>query len=174
MPKQNDFNSNIDILDSYVIENKFPPLNLKDNVLKDTDIESLQRNSNAYSCYLETFVNEYKKKSCHQRVMKIWFFVLTLFLLFALIGGGISSIIIVSLKRCITLADVATVITAVTGAVSSFLILPKIIAENLFPSKEEDRTAEIFGKMFEHDISIRSIYNDTNKEKVTENDNEYE
>ena len=59
--------------------------------------------------------------------------------------------------------DVITVITAMAGAISSFLVLPRVMAENLFPSKEEDKTADVFSKMFEHDINLRGLYH------VTEN-----
>lgn len=158
MPK-NDFQRNIEYLKTLTVKTAWPKRKVTDDDLKTADLEAIRRHTRAYSYYLETFVDEYEKKSHSQRIMKNWFFVLTLVLLFAIIGGGVGSIIIVSTKQNISLPDVATVITAVVGAVSSFLILPKVIAENLFPSKEEDKTAEIFGKMFEHDINIRSIYN---------------
>ena len=54
--------------------------------------------------------------------------------------------------------DIATLITAMVSSISSFLVLPKVIADNLFPSKEEDKTSELFSKMFEHDINLRGIY----------------
>lgn len=141
---------------------------ITDSDLKDADLKAVRKHTRVYSDYLETFVDEYKKKARSQRIMKIWFFVLTILLLFVIIGGGVWSIIIVSAKENISPSDVATVITAVVGSVSSFLILPKVIAENLFPSKEEDKTAEIFSKMFEHDINIRNIYSNAVRDQSPE------
>ena len=34
----------------------------------------------------------------------------------------------------------------------------KVIAVNLFPQKEEDITADLFEKMFDHDMQLRGTY----------------
>lgn len=159
MSEKSDFQLITEFLNAAVSKSSTPKKRITDNDLKDADLEAVQKHTKAYSDYLETFVSDFKLKTGHQRRMKIVFFAVTLVLLLAIIGSGVSSIVIISKKQATTLSDVATVITAVVGAVSSFLILPKVIAENLFPSKEDDRSAEIFGKMFEHDINIRNIYN---------------
>ena len=159
MKEKNDFQLNIKFLNEAVSKSSTSKKRITDNDLKNADLEAVQKHTKAYSDYLEAFVSDFKLKTRNQRKMKIVFFVVTLILLLVIIGGGVGSIFIISKKQDTALPDVATVITAVVGAVSSFLILPKVIADNLFPSKEDDRTAEIFGKMFEHDINIRNIYN---------------
>lgn len=153
-----DFQSTLDILERLVNNSKTKRKRITDNDLKDADFEAIQKHTKIYTDYLDAYVKDYTKKSESQRIMKICFFIITMLLLSLMILGGFIAIVIICQKDTIDVSDVVTVITAVTGAVSSFLILPKVIAENLFPSMEQDKTTEIFGKMFDHDISLRGIY----------------
>jgi poly(A) polymerase Pap1 len=45
-------------------------------------------------------------------------------------------------------------------------VLPKVVAENLFPSKEEDRTADIFNSLINYDLELEKFY--VNQEKPKE------
>lgn len=150
----NDFQDALSMLDT-LFSNAKVKKKISDNDLKNTDLEAIQRHTKIYTEYLETYVNDYKKKISAQITMKWIFFIIVLLLLTSMIIGSIIVICNISKKPLINPSDVATVITAIVGAVSAFLILPKVIAENLFPSKEEDKTAQIFEKMFEHDINLR-------------------
>lgn len=158
MQKSNDFQLILSAVDAIASRSDGALRRITDRDLRRKEYEALQKHSDSYSDFLETYVKEYKKKVHNQRVMKNWFFVLINILLFAIIGGGVAAVAFVCLKKSITTNDVAAVITAVVGAVSSFLILPRVIAENLFPSREEDKTAEIFEKMFGYDTNIRNFY----------------
>lgn len=171
-----EFTSTLDFLRSSIISSKTKKKKISDKDLKNTDLEAIQKHTEIYTDYLNTYVNEYKKKISSQVVMKWCFFVIIILLLITMIICGVVVICIISKKEFISTADVVTVITAIFGAISSFLILPKVIAENLFPSKEEDKTDQIFEKMFEHDINLRGIYyssdNDIeNSEQQNEIDN---
>ena len=172
----NDFQETLNLLDTLINKSKVKKKKITDNDLKNTDLEAIQKHTQIYTDYLDTYVKDYKKKIKSQIIMKWFFFVITLLLLASMIIGGIIVICNISKKLLIKPADVATVITAIFGAISSFLILPKVIAENLFPSKEEDKTAQIFEKMFEHDINLRGMYhisdNVTNIKHQDDTDNQ--
>ncbi len=126
--------------------------------LKESDLRSIERRSRTYSNYLNEYINHFKEKSKQQRGMKIAFFVVILVLLAAVVCGSIAVFIVVATKKDVSVADIATLISATGGLISAFIILPKVIAINLFPQKEEDITADLFEKMFDHDMQLRGIY----------------
>lgn len=161
MPLNTEYNIIMDYLDDLLSKENAEKKQITDVYLRDADLVAIQARAKTYTEYLKNYVTDYKNKTHAQRIMKIWFFVLTMFLLLAIVGASSTCLVAISLKDNIKLSDIATVITAMAGAVSSFLILPKVIAENLFPSREEDKTAEVFGKMFEHDIELRGLYHIT-------------
>ena len=154
----NDFQATLTMLEMLLNKSKVKKKKITDNDLKNADLEAIQKHTIIYTDYLKKYVDDYKRKLNAQYAMKWLFFGVTIILLTVMIIGGIIVICNISKKPLIKPSDVATVITATFGAVSSFLILPKVIAENLFPSKEEDKTAQIFEKMFEHDINLRGMY----------------
>ena len=147
-------------------ENSKTSKQLTDNVLRNHDYEAIGQRTKIYTDYLDIYVSEFKQKSLIQRIMKSAFFWTILSLLLIMVIVSALSLFFISKKDNITVSDVVIVVTSISGAISSFLILPKVIADNLFPSKEEDHTAEIFEKMFKNDMNIRNIYNAVGDEKI--------
>ena len=153
-----EYNNTIDFLQGILSKRQTSKKQITDKDLKSTDLEAIQERAQTYTGYLKNYVDDYKRKTIAQQRMKSWFFIIVMFLLAVIVIGSVVSLILISRKLIIRLNDLATVITALVGAISSFLILPKIIADNLFPKKEDDKTGEIFSKMFEHDFSLRGMY----------------
>lgn len=158
MPLNADFDSAIQFLNTIFSDNNTPKKPITDFDLKDADLAAIQERTKTYTKYLKNYVLDYEKKTNTQRKMKGWFFALVMMLLFVIISASFISLIIIASKKTVALADITTLITAMVSSISSFLVLPKVIADNLFPSKEEDKTSEIFSKMFEHDINLRGMY----------------
>lgn len=161
MPLNTDFKSTIEFLNSLLLDKDADKKQITDADLKDADLAAIQERAKTYTGYLKNYVSDYKDKTQVQKVMKGWFFAITMFLLLCIVVASSIALVIIAKKETIRINDIATIVTAMASAVSSFLVLPKVIAENLFPSKEEDKTAEVFSKMFEHDISLRGLYHIT-------------
>lgn len=161
MPLNTDFKSTIEFLNSLLLDKDADKKQITDADLKDADLAAIQERAKTYTGYLKNYVSDYKDKTQAQKVMKGWFFAITMFLLLCIVVASSIALVIIARKETIRINDIATIVTAMASAVSSFLVLPKVIAENLFPSKEEDKTAEVFSKMFEHDISLRGLYHIT-------------
>ena len=137
--------------------------------LKESDLRSIERRSRTYSNYLTEYINHFKEKSRQQRGMKIAFFVIILALLIAVVGGSIAALLVVAMKNNAGIADIATLVSATGGLIAAFIILPKVIAINLFPQKEEDTTTDLFEKMFDHDMQLRGIYHAPTAETTEDN-----
>lgn len=68
------------------------------------------------------------------------------------------AIIIVAQKDDPGLYDLGTIIGSVAGIISSLVVLPKIIAEHLFPTDEDRNMNEILKSMQENDSAIRNYF----------------
>lgn len=167
MPLNTEYKKTMDFLD-LLLSNKDAEKKqiTTDADLKDADLAAIRERAKTYTGYLKNYVSDYKDKAHAQKVMKGWFFAITMLLLLCIVVACSITLVVIARKENIKLNDVATIVTAMASAVSSFLVLPKVIAENLFPSKEEDKTAEVFSKMFEHDISLRGLYHITENTAV--------
>lgn len=125
---------------------------------QDKDWNEILDRNGTYSQFIFAYTVSSNKKTKHQSIMKIWFFVIILFLLVALVISTCAAIIIIAKKPSLNTEDVATIITAISGVVASFLVIPKVIANNLFPKTEDDKTAQIFGDMIKSDLELRKYY----------------
>lgn len=161
MPLNTEYKSTVEFLNLLLSNKNTEKKQITDADLRDADLAAIRDRAKTYTGYLKNYVSEYKDKAHAQKVMKGWFFGITMLLLLCIVVACSIAVVVIARKENIKLNDVATVITAMASAVSSFLVLPKVIAENLFPSKEEDKTAEVFSKMFEHDMSLRGLYHIT-------------
>lgn len=134
------------------------PRKMSETKFKSSDLEHIQKRNETYDTYLSTYVSNFNLKAKVQRRMKMWFFIIVMFSLVLIIGASVFAVCRIVTKNLLEVTDVAAVITAIVGMVSSFLVLPKVIGDNLFPVKEEDQTNEMFGRMVEYDMKLREHY----------------
>ena len=79
--------------------------------------------------------------------------------------GGIVVVSLIALitiarKETTSLSDVAVVLSSMAGIISAIIILPKIIAEHLFPTNEDEHMIEMVKNMQVNDSKIRSHFKD--------------
>ena len=55
-------------------------------------------------------------------------------------------------------SSIIALITSIGGTITSFIVLPKVIADNLFPSKDDDKTTETFREMIKYDLDVRKLH----------------
>lgn len=135
------------------------PRKMSESKFKTSDLEHIQKRNETYDTYLNSYVTNFNKKSNMQRKMKLWFFIIVMFSLILILCAGILAIYKIVSKTLLETVDVAGIITAIVGMIASFLVLPKIIGDNLFPVKEDDQTNEMFSRMVEYDMRLREHYN---------------
>ena len=158
----NKYNEFHDILKTFQEEsNNETPVRTSDEQLitaaisQENDPEYDARNQ-AYTELLKVYIDDYVKKSKSKKNYKCWFFIVALsaFTLIAL--TAIVSIWIVTIRGNISLGDVGVVISALAGMISAFIVIPKIIAEHLFPADEDANMIAMIKSMQENDAKIRT------------------
>jgi hypothetical protein len=161
------FTQTLEFLRHATIKNK--PVKIKnDNYYREQALDSVKDRNTQYSNFLNKYVDNYVSRAKATSAMKIIFFSFIMFFLLAMVSTCIIAFINITNKPDITYSDLAAIITAVGGIIASFIVLPKVVAENLFPSKEEDRTAEIFNSLIKYDLELEKFY--VNQEQPKEKD----
>lgn len=120
------------------------------------DAEYDSRNS-LYTQLLQKYIEIYTKKSISKRRYKFAFFVITMSSFIGIIAGGMVIILFTVQAGNNSLSSVSAVVGSVAGMVSSLIIIPRIIAEHLFPVDEESNMLDMVKSMQENDSRIRKI-----------------
>jgi len=74
-----------------------------------------------------------------------------------IIRYGLMSINNISLKTTVTSTDLGVIIGGFSGILSALLIIPKIIAEHLFPKDEDTNMIGMVKNMQLNDTGIRNL-----------------
>lgn len=127
------------------------------NSAEDNDPQYIIRNE-LYSVLLKQYIKEYKSRSQWKKWYKLVFFIAVLCCFIGIIGASLCAIIIVALKDDPGIYDAGAIIGSVAGIVSSLIVLPKIIAEHLFPTDEDRNMNEFLKSMQENDSAIRNYF----------------
>jgi len=122
-----------------------------------SDPEYRMRNS-LYSYLLNEYINDYSAKNRRKKAYKLIFFIATMLVFLALVVCPIIAILVVASRRYINYGDITVIIGSVTGIVSAIIVLPKIIAEHLFPINEETHLIEMVKNMQLNDSAIRDHF----------------
>lgn len=109
-----------------------------------------------YTKLLKSYVKRFPREQRGYFVMK-WIFFFTV--LFAFVGLVVGSIIIlyklVSVSECMRVDYIVYSVTALCSLVSSMIILPRIIAKHLFPSRRDNEILKLIKTLIEDDRHIR-------------------
>lgn len=123
--------------------------------------ENLQyeRRNKLYSGLLEKYIEIYAKKER----MKMWyrgiFFGVTMVLFAAIIFGCLDCIKIMLKVGNSDVTNISAAVSSAAGIIATIIILPKIIAEHLFPTDEEEKMLEMVKNMQSNDANIRELIN---------------
>lgn len=122
---------------------------------QENDPEYDARNQ-AYTRLLEVYISEYKKKGISKKRYKLSFFIIVMLAFITINIAAVVSIFCVIIRGNISLGDVGVVISALAGMISAFIVIPKIIAEHLFPADEDANMIAMVKSMQENDAKIRT------------------
>jgi len=112
--------------------------------------------NHTYTRLLGLYFETFRRKSIENRVYKLTFFILVMAVFVALIAGGCAVMWTIARKPAVSWSDVGVVAGGMAGIVSALAVLPRIIAEHLFPKDEDARMIDMIQRMQENDSRIRN------------------
>lgn len=109
-----------------------------------------------YTRLLNNYIAVYINKSQDNRNYKKWFFGIIMGMFALIIIGSIISMICISLKGEINPSYLGMIIASVASIISVVVVLPKVIAEHLFPKDAETHIINLVERMQANDTQIRN------------------
>lgn len=131
-----------------------------DDASQDMDYDHLPylRRDELYSDLLEHYIDTNIDKTHRNITYKCAFFWIAMSIFIVLTVAPIVLLIIIACKNTRYTSDIAVVLGAVGGLISSIIIIPKIIAEHLFPTNEDSNMIDMVKNMQINDSRIRSFW----------------
>lgn len=131
--------------------------------------EEYNKRNLLYSSLLEKYITIYEKKEKAKAWYKLFFFMITIILFIAIVGACLYSIIMMQTSTNSDITNIGVAITNIAGIISTIIILPRIIADHLFPTNEESNMLEMVKNMQSNDANIRDLLH-KELEKICGND----
>lgn len=131
--------------------------------------EEYNKRNKLYTELLGNYILRYNKKESAKAIYKGIFFGVIMFMFVAIVICGSVGLLLLSMYGDGTMANVGIAIANIAGIISSLIILPKIIAEHLFPVNEESNMIGMVRNMQENDANIRNVIFDKSVANKNEN-----
>lgn len=109
-----------------------------------------------YTTLLDHFVKSHKDKTKANGIYKAIFFSITMGTYISLIFGAIFIIRLVAIKQSTNISDIVVILGEVASVLSAVIVLPKIIAQYLFPPNEDSSMIQIVKSLLINDQKIRN------------------
>lgn len=125
-----------------------------DSSLEASDARSMKLHNEAYTEILRA----YKENVCENLKAKRWYKKVFFYLICSVLGCAVQLTIAVVIFGCIGIIGTESIgiyATALGTFLSSFIILPKVVAKYLFSREEETKMADIVRTMQAYDADIR-------------------
>ena len=116
------------------------------------------RRDRLYADLLESYIKVYESKCAWNKWFKLAFFVMSILIFSGIVVVSLASLWITASKKAIGPSDVAVVVSGMAGIISAIIVLPRIIAEHLFPTNEDENMIGMVKNMQVNDSKIRSFY----------------
>lgn len=172
MTEQDKYKALLDDLQSILQSDNETPIEVEDKRLnnivasqsRDQDVEYSRRNQ-LYTVLLDNYIDVYGKKEKAKAVYKVIFFTVIMLLFLFVVGICLYGMYTLSTQGDGNLANVGIAIANIAGIVSSLIVLPKIIAEHLFPVNEESNMIDMVKNMQDNDANIRDFLSKGHEDK---------
>lgn len=109
-----------------------------------------------YTDLLDKYKSQFESKSNWNKIYKLIFYIVAMVAFIGIIAVSMYIIYIVAAKGDGSISDVAVVVGSTSGIISAIIVLPKIIAEHLFPTDEHSHMINMVQNMQVNDSRIRS------------------
>lgn len=118
-----------------------------------------------YTKLLDHCIRSYKSKDKWKCWYKLFFYIIMMLCFVFIIVFSLISINHIALKVSTNLSDLGVIVGGVAGILSSILLIPKIIAEHLFPDNEDANLIGMVKNMQLNDSAIRNQFYSNQKPK---------
>ena len=114
------------------------------------------RRNRFYTELLSTYIKSYISISGYKKWYKLAFFIIVMLVFVFIVVFCVIGIVHISLKENTTVADFGVLFSSIAGILSALLVLPKVIAEHLFPKDEDANMIDMVKNMQQNDSGIRN------------------
>lgn len=97
--------------------------------------------------------NDHRRKSNKMRRVHQWVFFWVITAVLLTVIGGAGTIVFIVVKRGIDVEGLGVIATAVAAMIGAIIVLPKIIAENLFPLGGNNTESELLKVISDYDLN---------------------
>lgn len=111
-----------------------------------------------YTELLSKYIDLYERKAKRNEKYKLSFFIITMSMFVLLIAVPFVLFFIIACKESASVSDAVMVFGGIAGIVSAVIVLPKIIAEHLFPANEDENMIGMVQHMQLNDSKIREMF----------------
>ena len=119
-----------------------------------------------YTELLHSYIAQHAKKSKKNGKYKFVFFCCVMLVFFGVVILSVVSIVFLARREEASFSDIGIVLGAAASCVSAIIVLPRIIAEHLFPKDEDSNMINLIQTMQQNDCEIRkTCCNDEDKKK---------
>jgi hypothetical protein len=120
--------------------------------------EEYARRDKAYTALLGDYILQYKEKSKGNKWYKRVFFVCVMAVFACVVVIPIVLATVLVIRKSVSLPALGVAIGTIASSISALVILPRIIAEHLFPKNEDQNMIALVQKMQENDSRIRDAF----------------
>jgi len=140
------------------------------NYLAKSDLEEIKARNHSFTDFVSDFVTTSKTRANQQLRFRNIFFYITMLIFVALVVICVCTVKTIVSKPTTGVGDVAAIIGSFSAVMSALIVLPKTIAEHLFPSVEQDKSIALFSKALEEDRQGRVLHSSSSSAPISKND----
>ena len=135
-----------------------PDQRLNEETKKETSQYGIQydRRDESYTKLMKEYIDNYQRKAKANRIYKGIFFGVTVFAMISLIILPLIILAYMAFTHVFNFESIAVVLGSVASILTAVIILPKIIAEHLFPTNEDEHMIGMVKEMQKNDSLIRT------------------
>lgn len=124
------------------------------------ELTAYEMRNHLYTLLLRDYISNNAAKTKSNSIYKTMFFMVVLFAFGALTIAPAIVICEMAMMEKIETVNAVLALGSCVSGISAIVVLPKIIAEYLFPSREDENMIELVKQMQENDSDIRSAGRD--------------
>lgn len=132
-------------------------------VQRQEETREYNERNQLYTKLLSRYINIYQEKEDEKKKYKKAFFRITMVIFSVIIFGCMYNILCISSTNVNGIVVIGVAGIDLAGIVSALIVLPKIIAEHLFPANEESNMIDMVKKMQDNDAKIRDVIFDSTR-----------
>jgi len=126
--------------------------------LYENEARELANRGSLYTALLEAYVTDFDIRHAGNLGYKKAFFIVVMSLFGLTVLSACAALVILAVQKADSTAGIVMAVSSMATIISSFIIIPRIIAEYLFPLDEDKRVTDMVGMMQQNDSVTRKIH----------------